>query len=74
MIEAHEQRLAQTVRNRLVRDMARHLDKPTLRGLSLRSMQDEASATVAAVNEEGEQLTLEFSPTADSGREAHSRG
>ena len=70
LIEAYEQRLAQTVRNRLVRDMAHHLDKPTLRGLSLRSMQDEGkSATVAAVNEEGEHiLTLEFSPTADSWR------
>ena len=70
LIEAYEQRLAQTVRDRLVRDMAHHLDKPTLRGLSLRSMQDEGeSATVAAVNEEGEHiLTLEFSPTADSGR------
>ena len=70
LIEAYEQRLAQTVRDRLVRDMAHHLDKPTLRGLSLRSMQDEGeSATVAAVNEEGEHiLTLEFSSTADSGR------
>jgi len=72
LIEAYEQRLAQTLRDRLVRDIAHHLDKPNLRGLSLRSMQDEgetSSATVAAVNEEGEHvLTLEFSPTADSGR------
>ena len=72
LVETHEKRLVQTMRSRLVRDLARHLNEPSLRGLSLRAMKSESessSATVAALSEGGEQtLTLNFDPTEDRWR------
>ena len=60
------------MRSRLVRDLARHLNEPSLRGLSLRAMKSESesnSATVAVIGEGGEQsLTLNFDPTEDRWR------
>ena len=72
LVETRKKRLVQTMRSRLVRDLARHLNEPSLRGLSLRAMKSEnesSSATVAVLGEGGEQsLTLNFDPTEDRWR------
>ena len=54
LVDTREKRLVQTMRSRLVRDLARHLNEPSLRGLSLRAMKSESesnSATVAVIGE-----------------------
>ena len=49
LVETRKKRLVQTMRSRLVRDLARHLNEPSLRGLSLRAMKSESESSSATV-------------------------
>lgn len=69
LVESYEERLALTVRSRLVKDIAHYLSKPTLQGLALRDLRvedQESSATIAIIGEKDEVLLeLDFGPPDD---------